>query len=459
MERREFEESLKKAFEGAEVTPSDNAWRTVELELEREKGLTLRKRLVFYQTLAAASVIFAIAFSIGIYVTRDNSTAPTQLTVTAEQVLPPGESSPRTSTESDGAQSTSPGENPRALASGETSLKSRGSNPQRTQSSLQVAPMSSEMNAAVAANDVEPSGTVILEQRPLPPIVNLSQRTSLKLAAREERVDPVALMLARLDQREEELRDEKHDDSDENSENLWSSIGFAAGSFTSANASVSSAPSNYFLAQNSPQTREEVRASGTSYSMGVNIGKKIAPRWVLQGGVNYLTQFSDFTAQTAIRTADFTTFKPASIGQIGKLPQADFSGQEALVSTAPYNVNNNIRYLTIPVQAGYLLLNRDIALQVTAGVATDVFLQNTVSAGSGDLDKATDVLGEDTPYRPVNLSGLASTELSYKFGQNYRISLNPGIRYPLNSVYKSGFDVKASPLTFDVGLRFRYIFN
>jgi hypothetical protein len=131
----------------------------------------------------------------------------------------------------------------------------------------------------------------------------------------------------------------------------------------------------------------------------------------------------------------------------------------ATVPTSPYNVNNNIRYLSIPLQAGFLVVNRAFGLQLNAGVATDVFLQNIVTAEGENLDRTTQRIGEDSPYRPVNLSGLMGTEVSYRFGQHYRIALNPGIRYPFNSIYRSAVNVKSTPLTFDVGIRFRYIFH
>ena len=111
------------------------------------------------------------------------------------------------------------------------------------------------------------------------------------------------------------------------------------------------------------------------------------------------------------------------------------------------------------MQAGYLLVNKTFGLQLNAGVATDLFLQSTVSAESNQISKTSQRAGPDSPYRAVNLSGLFGTEFSYCFGERYRVSVNPGIRYPLNTIYKSELGVESAPLTFDVGLRFRYIFK
>jgi hypothetical protein len=51
------------------------------------------------------------------------------------------------------------------------------------------------------------------------------------------------------------------------------------------------------------------------------------------------------------------------------------------------------------------------------------------------------------------------TEFSYRLGQRYRVALNPALRYPINSVYKSDVGIDSTPITFDIGLRFRYIFK
>ena len=54
MEREKFEGSWKNAFEDAEVTPSDKVWANIELDLEKAKGGDLKRRLLFFQMLAAA---------------------------------------------------------------------------------------------------------------------------------------------------------------------------------------------------------------------------------------------------------------------------------------------------------------------------------------------------------------------------------------------------------------------
>src|ERR1041384_250948 len=64
-ERQKFEESWKSAFDGAESTPPDRVWNSIELDLAGQESATMRKKVVFYQRLAAAMLLFAL--SAGVY--------------------------------------------------------------------------------------------------------------------------------------------------------------------------------------------------------------------------------------------------------------------------------------------------------------------------------------------------------------------------------------------------------
>jgi hypothetical protein len=483
MERQEFEKSLKRTFDEAQVRPSDNVWTNIELDLERAQGKRLRKRILFYQLLAAASVFFAIGISISVFLFK-NPMSTTETHGSLAAVNPSNSSELK----SQGAPSSNiinsernnTIENLGSLKNNEVALKSKKfasthnaglAKDENSKSNLRSAP---EQQRLIKIEREHWNETIVLnERRALAPLTEAGIKT-LKFVRPVLEIDPVALMLARLDDRAKTIQKEGESkrENKNRSENLWTSLGFAAGSFSPINAGVSNSPSpqstalasqsNSALAINSSVANQQAKASGVTYSMGVNVGTRLSERWVVQGGVNYLTQSSDYTATYGVFDQNFAKFRPSSINELEKAITDDTPQGDKIATTAPYNINNNNRYLSIPMQAGYLLINRKFGWQLNAGVATDLFLQNTLTADVQNPSQTTPGTNsnssENSAYRSVNLSGLMGTEVSYRFGRHYRVALNPGFRYPFGNIYKSD-NVKANPLTFDVGLRFRYIFH
>lgn len=264
-------------------------------------------------------------------------------------------------------------------------------------------------------------------------------------------VDPLMLMLAKLDEEGKGRSEERKEGDNTGSEKLWTSVGFAAGSFNTVNSTVSQSQSQSFAMNN--VATQQAKASGSSYTVGLSMGTRLSKRWVVQGGVNYMTQSSDYTSNAVGASADFANFSAPAVNSM--MSEAD----NRIVSTAPYTINSSLQFVSIPLQAGYMIVNKRFGVQLNGGVSTDMFLQNTLTPESDNVSKTTQGSGSDSPYRTFNFSGLVGTEFSYKFGQHYRLALNPGIRYPFSSIYKSDQPITAMPLTFDVGLRFRYIFH
>lgn len=511
MERRKFEDYWKDAFNGAEISPSDNVWTNIELDLEKEKGSQLKRRLFYYQLVAAASVIFTLGIGVGVYIQDNNNYDKDRLVIKEEQ-------SPQTKSNSNSISSFDPAtdiaENKSALDSKpeitnqekneiESGVKSPSNDIQSTQllnkrnsyNSNGLASASkakhprhnqaiirdnSKINSVATADRITLSGehhnydAVFASEtkRSLPVLVNINTAEKKNLYLNQEaepEADPVALMLAKLEQREKEItKEEAVEKKSHNNklENLWTSVGFAAGSFNSVNSETPSTSAfNHTASQADASTfadaaKQETKASGITYSMGVNVGTKLSQRWVFQGGVNYLTQSSDYKQQNLFANKEHTAFKPLALNDMRPKPEGEAAEPSNLVNTQPYNVNNSVRYMSIPVQAGYMVIDRSFGLQLNAGVATDVFLQNVIEAtvAGEKVDPSKAGIGENTAFRPVNFNGLVGTELSYRFARHYRIALNPGLKYPFNSIYKSD-DYKSTRLTVDIGLRFRYIFH
>jgi hypothetical protein len=497
MERRKFEDSFKDAFTSAEVQPDNKVWTNVELDLITAEGEKMKRRILFYQILAAASISFAILVTgIGFYMVNENKqlqlaqyqkgdskstteqskmhipSSTHENTVETPDEMADAENkdllnNKKLSNSNDqhatpairNSETEEKGINKNSSAVDESFIASKDSKSEQEGISDRGEVKTSIMSDMMPADDYT-SGR---GNRPLPPLYE-SKKQKIVLTKKKEQkpeeADPVALMFARLNDLEKELANEASTKKDKKTrEKLWTSVAFAAGSFNTNTPSVpapaysQSISPNYSLS-NSSVVQNQTKASGIAYTMGISIGTQLTDRWVIQGGVNYLTEMSDFTSTQAIHEPT-GTFKAASINEYRS---GAMDSNEKFIPTAPYTVNNSNEYFSIPVQAGYLIVKRKLIWQLNAGISTDLFLQNTIDP-EGNIEETTQTAGADSPYRSVNFSGLVGSEVSYKFGGHYRLGVNPGIRYPLNSIYKDDFGVSSNPLTFDIGLRFRYIFH
>jgi len=548
MERRTFEDSFKDVFRDAEATPSDKVWTNVELELEKENGTDIRRRLAFYQMLAAAAVTLALLATGVAYVMvsdRDNTieqiTSQSSTPPTSEPDQQGGDAAmaSRTPSFSDNPSSGASRELARAGSDGSANDLARISNgttqsdvssqddgktikrsgqhdsglnnvPQvalnrtrdtdadvpgngidtrdakdhglsdsrnnpkdRSQDNLAQAESTDDVKRRIAGENlggditessVASAAGVSESARVLPAFfVPVVAQPSMTPAA----ADPVAVMMARLAEEEMKLaggdvQKDKNEKDAMSQEKVWTALGVAAGGFSAVNhGSSPMQASQGFALSNTQVPDKQSKASGVAYSLGLSFGTKVAPRWVVQGGLNYMSQSSNYVATNVITGPQYATLQAESINALGNLPElADAAdASKRLAPTVPYSVNNNLKYFSVPMQAGYLVVNRKFGVQLNAGISTDLFLENTITPEGGSLDKTTQSSGSDSPYRTVNFSGLMGTEFSYRLGQRYRIALNPALRYPFSSVYKSDVGIQSMPLTFDVGLRFRYIFK
>jgi hypothetical protein len=530
MERRKFEQSFQDAFKDAEVQPSDKVWTNVELDLIKAEGEKMKRRILFYQILAAASISFAVIFAgVGFYALNENKAQQIALNKINEKatgtiangnnkesisehaaningsksaernaVSPEiSQPAPDLQNEVKEQENTIKDQKPNKQSldhsgSSSSELVAESNDRSRQQNEVPSSATANDINkdkaisseTEVASTDIKSADEVnrntLYDQSNA--ITNMKNNVAaadsrggsetklpalfkaevpqLVFAPREKvEADPVALMFARLNDLERELAKESTKKSKSSSERLWTSVGFAAGAFNSITSAPSGPSSGLstgptFTMTNNTAVQNQTKASGVAYSMGITMGAQVADRWVVQGGVNYLTEMSDYTSTQAVQESG--TFKAASVNQFRSSSSMDAT--EKFIPTAPYTVNNSNEYVSIPLQAGYLIIKRKMQWQLNAGVSTDLFIQNTIDP-EGNIEKTTSGAGDESPFRTVNFSGLIGSEVSYRFGDHYRLGINPGLRYPLNSIYKDNLGLESTPLTFDIGLRFRYIFK
>ncbi|HMV08900.1 MAG TPA: outer membrane beta-barrel protein [Cyclobacteriaceae bacterium] len=435
MENSRFEESFRDAFSGAEVAPAEGVWTNIELSLEKASGGKMKRNLLLFQLLAAASVAFACGIA-ALYYINNQSIRPDQTgeqAVVKKEVLTP-QRNQSTTADNNNTEKSNPAKSPVQSNLVQRKADSRHSGSNSGQDEM----------AALAHDNSEPKNNQTeqvfeprsIERRSLSDYASVG-KPELVLPKPEQPVeaDPGMVLLAKLKDEEKKYQEEENKKS---KENIWASVGVGAGSYRPNREVV---------------TNDNVSSSkgGASYSAGLNVAGRISRRLVLQGGISYLSQSADFVSTSANKGG-------ASLSEYVR-PSLSNEGSAAGAPVSSYTVNSSLQFVSVPVQAGYVILDQAFSIQLNGGVATDLFISNTLIPDDKQLQKVTQTAGKDSPYRTVTFSGLLGTEFSYRIANQYRISLNPGLRYSLSSIYKDEIAARITPVTFDVSLRFRYIFK
>ena len=478
MEKQSVEGSFRNAFQEAEMRPSSEVWAHIELAIEKESGDKLKKRVVYYRWMAAASILLAISLvTVGYFTFVKDAASQNTIVLNTDR---PQQTPEKLKNENANDELASNEYNPsnlernqnevatEKLASttghvngSETILKThkelKSISPIRTG----LSPVAKDKqtiaagSTSVLIDQDEPQARqqIARAKSPLPP---LFVQRPYRLHFPKTEPDQIDLLLAAIEMEEKEAKKKQS----EAKETFWTSVAMAAGSYNPISTSSSSNSPVYAMDATGSlgnaqvvNLSNQVEASGYSFSSGISVGGKISNRWILQGGVNYLTQNSNYSTN-AVLVDGANNLKLTSINTLNS---EAFSG--SFQASNPYQVSSTLKYFNVPIQAGYLIINKAFGWQMQGGVSTDLFLQNTLSAADAGLEKISQRGGDESPYRTVNFSGLLGTEVSYRFGEHYRVAVNPGLRYPLQSIYKNDLGVNAAPITFDVGLKFHYIFR
>ena len=473
-----FESGWKNAFKGAEIEPSKNVWNSINATLLHTENARMRKRVVRYQRLAAASV--GILAMLGVYGWMNiNASRHTNLSENAlnsqssDYSMPKNEVSDLTQKNTGFVKSENSAmhSEPQPIPD-QSLLKSKTPVPNQDNNQNPILVFSRPINnnnlnrdkanidhvstiadaeknlAIVSLNSSKESGRNYFGQGDISELnlVNISKLphffapNDYVIAYRLADARPAVI-----------VRNKKTSVS----ENKWAAIGFSAGSFspgTTGNELMSSSLSSnqkaYTLADfrntSSTITKSEKVKLGTSMAMAISAGKRIFKRWVLQGSITYLNQNS---------TTEEKIISAAPVGTtVSTLDAANWVTYES-----QQDINSTFQYLSVPFTLGYMLVDRKFGLQINGGVSPDFFLKNSVYNETTQIETVNSA-GSGEVFKSVSLSGLGSIEISHSFFTHYRLSLAPGVKYSLTPIYNNNFLASAKPFVADVSLKFRYTF-
>lgn len=453
----------KEAFADAQMTPDAHVWNNIELELARSANGSFKKRILFFKLLAAASV--SLAAIIG------GTVVYNQFALQSDEIVVVDNNADQKSLNN--AQSTDQLSNNQMLPSDdnvqgviEGDDQNEGTNHIAddfggTKSNVitEVNPEEdNEHNGQVALvindpkkDDVNSPDLVTSEPMYTANSIPASDPNSLARIGvvtghDAELLDRELNMVPRLDLAYA---------SNKKSDKIWLGLNLAMGSNSPAGGAspeqaqtlVLSDASGGFQVAEAMVSEEQ---QGSVVVAGLGIGKQLGQRWILESGLAFSKRSTFVESNLAV----------ANNGRVEALNNfGEASAEGALVFTDNYELQNTYNSISVPLQAGYLLVDGTLDLYVKAGVVNEFLLWNEIQDTDGKYNNVTVNAGSDSPYNVYILNGSLGSELRYRVGGNYHIALVPQLQKSLNSFLKSDENNAGRPLLFTVGLRFKYQFD
>ncbi|MEM9858530.1 MAG: hypothetical protein AAF843_14300 [Bacteroidota bacterium] len=495
-----FEDQWRNAFEDAEMSPSPAVWDKVELALANSANGKFKRRIIFFKLMAAASVAFALSIGgIGIYrefsldnsanriSKQDNSTQNiydlntdeseeiSQSKIELEAKEKSGFSSDDNITKenvNDLVENDNVAKADDKLAQNE--VKGHLFNQQEKKTNDGNISTSRDMKTALKAGEKNITNNAVTDiqdqsaQKALAETLLVAERETMVAVSSEngsamdapKKLEKLMLKSESFSFADPEIKMvpwysavAPKKANNVSTKKLWAGLGMSGGSFDPGGSVSSTTPTaevatfslnqdDFALAGDfeSPVIGKEEK--GRLLNIGINVGAQLTRRWIIQSGVTLIDRTTTNTSNVAENTGmSFRAVNSAS----------ELSNSPGINIIDTYEIDNSYRFISIPVQAGYLLIDRKFGLTLLGGVSNDLFINKSVDSDNSGFQEFDSGEG----ISRYNLSALMGTELGYQLGKHYIIALTPQIRQAINTTTISGEDVR--PTFFEVGFRFKYL--
>ncbi len=210
------------------------------------------------------------------------------------------------------------------------------------------------------------------------------------------------------------------------------------------------------------QTSYENSVSG-SVLAGYKIGKKV----VFKSGVilSQLKQTTRIASYPQAYASEMTPFKTANIGTTSgnvnldrtaaRQTEALYSAENLPQSVSLPELKQEFRYIEIPFQMVYKLIDHKINLGITGGISSNILVGNR----AGYFENGEQINnGQTANLRDITYSGAVGLEFGYDLNSKVTLNVEPRIKRFLNSL-SSNKDIDFKPYQIDIMTGITYSFN
>jgi hypothetical protein len=225
---------------------------------------------------------------------------------------------------------------------------------------------------------------------------------------------------------------------------------FAAGSDSRQDAALSN--NSQYLDPEKPEYNARI-----SYSYGLNIGARLTDKWILTGGVGYQLSKSSTTVNKYVQTGDEAA---RYAYQSNGTDFYNLDGVKSLnLAEAEIDYDSYYEFLSVPVNAGYILIDNKLKWIINGGISTEFFIKNRLSDPDNFLESVEIYPGEESPYNSMLFSGSFGTSIYLPFLKNYQVVLFPSYRFGLNYLTRENASFNSKPSAVMINAGVSYIFK
>ncbi|SNT25890.1 Outer membrane protein beta-barrel domain-containing protein [Ekhidna lutea] len=203
---------------------------------------------------------------------------------------------------------------------------------------------------------------------------------------------------------------------------------------------------------------DQKMSEGVATTLGVGFGMQLSDKWTLESGVAYTSM--DNRGSASINVLDvYTIDNNDFINDNTGIEDGSVVGANAREATIEVEkiydhkvkIRNSVQFASIPLKAGYFVLDRKFSLRVNAGLSANYLVESKLSDPSKQILNGNKL----NLYNEWSFDGIGGLELGYSIFNNVDLTLEPNYRHSITPISNS----VNSPSRFVVQTGFRYTLN
>lgn len=178
-------------------------------------------------------------------------------------------------------------------------------------------------------------------------------------------------------------------------------------------------------------------SEGIVTSLGVDFGIKMGRKWTLESGLQYANVQNQ--ASATVNVSDVYTIRSERIfssqGDLNNPVVEPAARQTEIEENFEHEVSldNNFKFTSIPLKAGYFILDSRVSLRLNAGLSANFLVGNRLTDPSGQLES----YDQSSVYNAWSFDGLTGFELGYNLFKNVNLTLEPNYRQSITPLSNS----------------------